>query len=251
MPAKKPSKAPAPKKSAKPSQRTRDNHLKLKSSKIAAEVFVDALTTAPRRKGAIARAARIAYPSQNARSARTTGSRLLADPYVQEMVRARLDRAAEAAGITRQELVGLLAQMASASLADVQNARGDLDWDVAKERGVDHLVSQVAVTERHSEQKRKNAKTGKFTNRITHRRITTTYKMPDKIKAGDLLAELMGWKKQAMKNPVDSARESYEIMRRKQDYADVPDKDLARLAQEAHGLPPSFIPDIMAGVPRR
>lgn len=254
-PAKPASKAKARSTPSKPStakRRTRDSHLKTKASQRAAEVFVDALTSQPQTKGAIARAARIAYPAQSHRSSRVTGSRLLADPIVQEMVERRLERAREAARMTREEAVGILAQHASASIGDVLNERGEFDLQDARKRGVDHLLREITVTERHHTKRRRVGK-GKAARYVTdtHTRTTTKYKIHDPQKAMDLQSELMGWKKQAMKNPIDSARESFAIMRARPEYKDLNDATVAQLAQESHGLPKSAIADILAGTVRR
>lgn len=254
-PAKPASKAKAPstsKKSTTAKRRVRDSHLKTKASQRAAEVFVDALTSQPQTKGAIARAARIAYPAQSARSSRVTGSRLLADPTVQAMVARRLESAREAARMTREEAVGLLAQQASASLGDVLNARGEFDLQDARSRGVDHLLKEISVTERHHTKRQRVGK-GKGAKYVTHThtRTTTKYKIHDPQKAMDLQADLMGWKKQAMKNPIDSARESFAIMRARPEYKDLSDQTVAQLAQESHGLPASAVADILAGTVKR
>ena len=224
----------------------RSTRAPIQAAKAAEETFVEALATIPNAKGAVTRAALKAYPNQNRRSAGVTGSRLLSKPSVQERIEARRARARESADITRQEVVGLLAQMTRASLSDVLDENGDLDWAKAQARGVDHLIKEVTVTERHSTRRQRIGSSNKYRT-VTNKRVTTKYKIHDPQKAMDLLAEIVGWKRQAMKNPVDSARESFAIMRARPDYQDIPDPELARLAQEAHGLPPSAIPDILAG----
>lgn len=177
----------------------------------AREVFVEALTT-DRGKGRIVRAARKAYPNQNHNAAQVTGSRLLRDAKVQSMIRERLDRAAESANIRREEITGTLAMVATSSLTDVLNDDGQLDWNLAKERGTDHLIKEVVVTERH-------AKDGSS-------RVTTTYKMDDRIRAADLLSDLQGWKKQPAPNPINTAREIYSILRSKPAFDGLSDEDL-------------------------
>lgn len=119
----------------------------------------------------------------------------------------RLAMFADLAHIRKCEIAGMLANIASSSLMDVLNENGELDWNLARERGNDHLVKEVAVTERHS-------KDGSS-------RVTTTYKMDDRIRAADLLSDLMGWKREAAKNPIDSAKEMLGILRDDPKFADM------------------------------
>lgn len=156
---------------------------------------------------------------------------------VAESIRMRMERAADHHIVTREQIIGRLVEIANASLGDFVDSDGELDLIKARNSKKDHLLKEISVVKR--------------TSKDGASRITKSFKIESPLTALDLLTEILGLKKQAMKNPVDSARESYEIMRRKQDYADVPDQALARLAQEAHGLPPSMIPDIMAGVTKR
>jgi len=209
---------------AMPEQKTprrRDNNGKNTIGKDAREVFVDAFTT-DRSKGRIGRAARKAYPNQKRSSAYTTGSRLLKDPKVQAAVLKRLQRAAKRANMTREEAIGMVAEISTASLFDVLTPSGELDLKAAKEKGVDHLIKEYQVVERHS-------KDGSS-------RKTVTYKVNDRLSAIDLLAELRGWKKEPAKNPLTAAQESYAVMRAKPDYEDIPDEELAKLQAEIFGV---------------
>lgn len=207
------------KKAASPKRRKRDNNAKYKPSKIAAEVFVENLATNTG-KGAITRAAQAAYPNQNANSAHATGSKLLQNPTIVANVTRRRLEAAKSAGVTRDMLVGLLMQIATASLADFKNAEGNLDWELAKERGIDHLIHAEDITERHSA--------------IGSYRVTRKFKLPDKVRAMDLIAEITGMKKQPGKNPLDSARDNFLIMRAKAEYADLSDEELAKYPAQNH-----------------
>lgn len=215
-----------------PKRRKRDSHVKTKSSKIAAEVFIEHLAN-DTSKGAVTRAAQAAYPNQNPNSAHATGSKLLQNPTVAENVTRRRLEAAKSAGVTRDMLVGLLMQIATASLADFKNDAGELDWEMAKERGIDHLIHAEDITERHSA--------------IGSYRITRKFKLPDKVRAMDLLAEITGMKKQPGKNPLDSARENFLIMRGKAEYADLSDEELAKYPAQNHKV---TVAEILEGINR-
>lgn len=210
--------------------RNRDNNLRGKPAQHAAETFADAIATDGKR-GAVTRAAKKAYPNQSRQAAAVTGSRLLKHPNVQEMIARRRENAIKAANISRNEVMGLLAQQARASLADVLNEDGTaLDLQRARENGLDHLIREITVTERHHTKRVQAGKDSKGRQKYrteTHRRTTTKYKIHDPQKAKDLLAEIAGWKKQPAKNPLDSARETYRIMRQDDRYKDVPDEELA------------------------
>ena len=218
------------KKAATPKRRRRDSHVKSKPAQAAAAVFVDALTT-DTAKGAITRAAQRAYPNQSKTSAGVTGHRLLKDPKIQEMLAERRKRALASANISRQEIIGLLAQQSTASLADLLNVSGTaLDIPRARALGIDHLLKEITVTERHHTRRSPIGK-GKYRTE-THRRVTTKYKIHDPQKAMDLLSEIAGWKREPAKNPADTARETYRIMRQDEKYKDVPDAELAKFPAE-------------------
>lgn len=202
-------------------RRQKDNNGHQQPSNEAMEIFTDAVTH-DRGRGRVTRSAQKAYPMQTKRSAAVTGSRLLTHPKIQAKIKARMERAAQAANITRQEIVGMLAEISRASLDDMLDKDGDLNWKTARERGVDHLIKEVIVTDRHS-------KDGS-------RRRTVTYKVNDKIPAMNLLADILGLKKEAAKNPLTAAIEAFLIMRDKAEYADIPDDVLAKLQAEQFGV---------------
>lgn len=174
-----------------------------------------------RGKGRTRRAAQKAYPNQSKNSAYVTGSRLLRDTKVQAAIRSRLDRAEKQSNISRKAVEGLLAEQVFSSYTDVLKD-GDLDWAEAIKRGKDHLIRRITVTERHS-------KDGGF-------RRSTTYELVDNQKAATLLADMKGWKREAGKNPLTAAQESFAVMRAKTEYADIPDGELAKLQAEIFGV---------------
>lgn len=213
-------------------RRTRDSHVKTKSSKIAAEVFVEHMATHSG-KGVVSDAAQAAYPNQSRNAAKVTGSRLLTDPNVCQQIENRRKALAQAAGLTRRMTLNLLSQIATASLSDFQNEDGEFDWEIARKRGIDHLVHEEDITER-------NSKDGS-------RRVTRKYKIPDKIRALDLYTEIQGWKREPGKNPVDSAITNFLIMRQKPEYADMSDEELAFYPAQNHEV---TVAEILQGINR-
>lgn len=211
-----------------PARRQKDNNGKQEPSRDAKEVFIDAYTT-DRGKGRLTRAAQKAYPNQNKNAAHVTGSRLLRHPTVRQAIEKRLERAARAASITREQAIGMVSEMSSASLFDVLTPNGELDLKKARQMGVDHLIKEYQVVER--------------TSKDGSKRKTVTYKINDRLSAIDLLAELRGWKKEAAKNPATAAAEDYAVMRANPVYADIPDEELAKLQAEIYKV---TIPEILA-----
>lgn len=202
---------PPDKKPAK--RRQRDNNGHQVPTQTAMEVFADQYTK-DKGKGRVTRAAQVAYPNQKPNSAAVTGSRLLRHPKVDRLIKKRLDRASRMAQVDREALIGMLMEIASASLGDIQNESHEIDWATAKKKGKDHLVKEISVTERHS-------KDGSS-------RSTTTYKMYSRHDAIDLLTDILGLKKQPAKNPLDTAREVFKQMRTDEKYSDMSDAELAR-----------------------
>ena len=196
----------------KDKRRKRDSHIKSASAKRAANVFVEAYT-ADAGKGAAQRAAQIAYPNQSPISASQTANELLKNPYIQQQIQKRQAALAQMTGIDRNTLVNCLMGIIFTSINDIRNETGDIDWKVAQERGIDHLIQEETVTDRHS-------KDGSS-------RRTRTVKMPSKIHAMDLLSDLTGWKREPQKNPIDLARQTYLVMRQDARYTDVPNEELA------------------------
>lgn len=220
-------------KEAAPTKRRRkkDSTAKSKRARAAADTFVEHYSK-DHSKGAITRAAQAAYPNQSKTSATTTGSRLLRTPHVQELLKKRRDAAARQADAQRAQLVGNLMSIIFMSLDDVLGDNGEINWEIANERGIAHLIQEVDRTERHS-------KDGS-------RRVTTKYKLPNKIQAMDLLAELTGWKRERQKNPIESARETYAIMRQDERYRDLPDHELARFPAQRFNV---SVAEILEGQP--
>lgn len=231
-------------KAATTKRRKRDSHIKTEPAQEAANNFADALST-DAGKGAVTRAAQKAYPKQSKRAAAVTGSRLLKNPNVQAMIAERRRRAMADSDISRQEVIGLLAQQARASLADVTNDDGTaLDMKQARERGLDHLLREITVTERSHTRRVRLAK-GKYRTEV-HRRVTTKYKIHDPQKAIDLLSEIAGWKREPAKNPIDLARANFQVMRGKDIYRDIPDAKLAEYPAAQYNV---SVAEILEGQP--
>lgn len=201
------------KKAASPKRRKRDSHVKTAPAKRAADTFVDAFVS-DTGKGAATRSAQAAYPNQSKISASQTANELLKDPYVIQQIKIRQQTCRTAAVVTREDLIGCLMFIIYGSLDDVIGINGEIDWETARFRGIAHLIQEVDRTERHS-------KDGSS-------RVTTKYKLPNKLQAMDLLTEMTGWKKQPAKNPTDAARETYLIMRQNESYKDITDEELAK-----------------------
>lgn len=215
----------------KDKRRRRDSHVKTKAAKQAAETFIDHMATHSG-KGVITDAAQAAYPNQSRNAAKVTGSRLLSDPNVCQQIENRRKALSEAAGLTRTMTLNLLSQQATVSLSDFHNENGEFDWEVAKARGIDHLVQEEDITERSS-------KDGS-------RRVTRKYKIPDRTRTLDLYAEIQGWKKERAKNPLDAARETFLIMRQDPIYRDVPDEELAKYPAKRNKV---SVAEILEGQP--
>jgi hypothetical protein len=211
-------------------RRKQGDTLKSYPAEHGADRFVEELASRTG-KGAITDAAQAAYPNQTRAAASVTGSRLLKNAKIAERIQMRREAAAQAAGTSRQQVIEMLLLIAFTSLRDFQNEdTGQFDWALAAELGIDHVVQEEEITERHNE------KTGAS-------RITRKYKIPNKLAALDLLSDLCGWKKQASRNPIDAAREIFAIQRRKPRYADVADEVLAQMVAEA--IPNVTVADIL------
>lgn len=132
---------------------------------------------------------------------------------ISEKIRKRLERAAGHAVITRQQIIGRLVEIATASPADFCDDEGNLDIAKARKSGKEHLLKEITTVKR--------------TSRDGSSRVTRGFKIESPLAALDLLTEILGHKKQPGKNPVDAAKETYLIMRQDERYKDVPDEELA------------------------
>ena len=131
---------------------------------------------------------------------------------VAEEIRKRCERAQQHT-ITRQQIVGRLVEIANASLGDFVDCHGELDMVKARNSKKDHLLKKIRVIKR--------------TSRDGSSRITKEFEIESPLAALDLLAEITGIKKERQKNPIDSAREVFRIMRQKEQYKDMSNRDLA------------------------
>lgn len=197
----------------------------------ARKVFVEAFS-ADKGKGRITRAAQAAYPNQKKQSASVTGTRLLKDPKIQASIQKRLETACSHANITRQEILGMVAEVARHSISDIPlptfKEDGTLDWSAAEKAGVAHLIKEVEITERHS-------KAGT--------RRTARFKAMPRDWALSELKEIFGMHKQAAPNPIDSAKEMLAILRNDARYADLDDMTLRELVGARLNVAPSDLGD--------
>lgn len=136
---------------------------------------------------------------------------------VAEEIRKRCERAQQHT-ITRAQIVGRLVEIANASLGDFVDSHGELDMVKARNSKKDHLLKKIRVIKR--------------TSRDGSSRITKEFEIESPLAALDLLAEITGIKKERQKNPIDSARETFQIMRQSERYKDVPDEELAKFPAE-------------------
>lgn len=132
--------------------------------------------------------------NQTRKAARVTASRLLSNANILEAVEKRKAEALSRAGITTDEIVGSIAEIATASLADVDS--NDEFLRKAKANGVDHLIKKVKVI---------YDKQGNITSR--------EYEMYSRLEALDKLLDVRGAKKQAAANPRDVAKQALIDMR--------------------------------------
>lgn len=162
------------------------------------------------------------YSPDNPNAAAVTASRLLRKPKISAAVARRMRQAEQAAGITRQQVIGIFAEIAQTSLADVLDKNGELDWKKARRMGKDHLIKSVTVTERHS-------KDGSY-------RVSRKYEGYSRLEAGSHLKEIFGLHKQAGRNPGEIALETFRTLRANPDYADLTDEQLAAYPAERYGV---------------
>jgi hypothetical protein len=91
-----------------------------------------------------------AYPKASDASARACASQKLTDPNIQAaVIQERKDQAASAAGVTVAMVVGGVAELAFGSIADIPFVDGHVDWERARESGVDKLIKSIRV-QRHT-----------------------------------------------------------------------------------------------------
>lgn len=160
------------------------------------------------------------------KNASVSASQALQKPKIQAAIQARIDRACIHAGITNDEIVGMIAEISRHSLADVPlpevMADGKLDWTATKAANVDQLIKEVEITTRHSKDGSK--------------RVTAKFKGYARDWALEQLKEIRGLHKQPGKNPIDAAREAYELAKGDDAFADVPPEKLREIYAQQFGV---------------
>lgn len=90
----------------------------------------------------------MAYPNASPETASANASRKLADANIQAAIQRRKQEAAELAGVTPAMVIGGMNEIAFGSLADIPFTEfGTIDWDLARARGVDHLIKSIRITQ--------------------------------------------------------------------------------------------------------
>jgi phage terminase small subunit len=128
------------------------------------------------------------------KTARVIAAQNLTKLNILEAVAKRRAEALKRAGITTDEIVGSIAEIATSSLADVNP--DDVFLKKAKASGVDHLIKKVKVN---------YDRKGKVTSR--------EYEMYSRLDALDKLLDVRGARKQAAANPKDVAKQALADMR--------------------------------------
>lgn len=116
--------------------------------------------------------------------------RLLDNPRVQERIEQRRLEARQRANVHTDEITGTLVQIASVSMADLLDERGDFSWATAKAQGVDHLVKKFKKTTRYIP--RKDADPEKVE--------TVEFELYDKLGALNQLRDNFGMKQEPRRN---------------------------------------------------
>lgn len=133
-------------------------------------------------------------------------------------IQERMRAATRHAVITRDQVLGRLCEIANASLGDFMDDNDHLDWRKARKAKKDHLITEVTV---------RRSKDGAS---------RTTYKIERPTVALDLIAEIMGLKKQPGKNPVDAAREAWELAKGDDAFIGIDPDKLAEIYAQQFGV---------------
>jgi phage terminase small subunit len=129
---------------------------------------------------------------QSPRAAAVTASRLMSDPDIRARVERRLEEARARAAMETDVIIGSLAEIVTASVADVLEPDGSFDIGKCVARGTDHLIKKLETRER-------------FT--ITGERIVThKIEMYDRLNALSQLRDTYGMKEEMRPNSLDARR---------------------------------------------
>jgi hypothetical protein len=130
--------------------------------------------------------------TDNPASAKVQGSILMSDPDIRARVQMRRAEALRRAQVETDEIIGGLAEIATASLADVLLPDGTFDFSACVERGTDHLLKELETTETFD-------KEGNRT--VRHR-----FKMYDRLNAYNQLRDTFGMKEEPRPNSLGDRR---------------------------------------------
>jgi hypothetical protein len=139
-----------------------------------------------------ARAAREAGFAEERVASAVAASRLMADPDIRARVERRREEALRRAGMETDVIIGSLAEISTASLADVLEADGSFDIVRCVERGTDHLLKKYKRREFHTKQ-------GELI-------VTHEFEMYDRLGALSQLRDTYGMKEETRPNSLDERR---------------------------------------------
>lgn len=125
-------------------------------------------------------------------SANTMPYQPLVNSSILGLIGNRREQIRRHAQIHTDVIVGALAEIATASLADVLEPDGTFDLAKCCARGTDHLLKKLIVTERHSKDGSK--------------RVTTTFEMYSRLDALDQLRATFGMTQEPRPNTFDNTK---------------------------------------------
>jgi phage terminase small subunit len=144
--------------------------------------------------------------NQSRESASVTAHRLLRNAKISEAVEKRKEEAMRRAQIHTDVIVGSLAEIATASLADVLDENGEFDLEAAREKGTDHLIKKLKTITFDTKDKDGN---------ITSTRTTHEYEMYSRLDALGQLRDNFGMKQEARPNSHTEVEQAIQDFMRK------------------------------------
>ncbi len=129
--------------------------------------------------------------NQTRKAARVTASRLLSNANILERVERRKEEAMRRAQIHTDIIVGSLAEIATASLADVLDDNGEFDLQAARDKGTDHLIKKLRVKTRYY---------SNGAGKNPDKEVTHEYEMYSRLDALNQLRDNFGMKQEPRQN---------------------------------------------------
>ncbi len=138
-----------------------------------------------------AQAAREAGYTQHPGGSQSVASRLLSREDIRARVEARRAEALQRARVETDEIIGQIAEIATASIGDVLEVDGSFDFNACVARGTDHLIKKMKRTER-------------FVG--VERVVTHELEMYDRLNALNQLRDTFGMKEEPRPNSLGERR---------------------------------------------